>query len=148
MKIIIIFLFITAFISGCDRMQEKQTVEKEKAPVKDPHSGMQGMDTKSESNSSGKSDEKAEEFIKLADESYEKYKGDNSESNKKEMVKNCMAAGNYLMFEASLPAKEKYRPALKYYRKVLEADPKNNEALTNKKQIEDIYEQMGMPIPQ
>ena len=40
------------------------------------------------------------------------------------------------------------RPALKYYREVLKADPKNEEALKNKKQIEDIYESMGMPIPQ
>ena len=35
-----------------------------------------------------------------------------------------MAAANYLMFEAGLPPREKYRPALKYYRKILEADPK------------------------
>lgn len=148
MKNISILIFLFVLLTGCDRMQEKQTTEKEKAPVKDPHSGMQGTDTKSETSSSGKTDEKANELVKLADESYENYKDDKSESNKKELVKNCMAAGNYLMFEAPLPAKEKYRPALKYYRKVLEVDPKNTEALTNKKQIEDIYEQMGMPIPQ
>ncbi len=33
-------------------------------------------------------------------------------------------------------------------RKVLEVDPQNQEALQNKQQIEDIYTQMGRPIPQ
>jgi hypothetical protein len=51
------------------------------------------------------------------------------------------------MFDADLPAKEKYRPALKYYRMVLEADPSNEEAIKNKTEIERIYESMGMPIP-
>jgi hypothetical protein len=36
---------------------------------------------------------------------------------------------------------------LKKYRRVLELDPGNTEASENKKQIEDIYQSMGMPIP-
>ena len=51
------------------------------------------------------------------------------------------------MFQADLPPKKKYRPALRRYRRVLELDPSNKEAAANKKQIEDIYESMGMPIP-
>ena len=58
-----------------------------------------------------------------------------------------MAAANYLMFEANLSPKKKYRPALRRYRRVLELDPKNKEAQVNKKQLEDIYQSMGMPIP-
>jgi hypothetical protein len=51
------------------------------------------------------------------------------------------------MFEANLPSKKKYRPALARYRRVLELDPSNKEAKENKEQIEEIYESMGMPIP-
>ncbi len=87
-------------------------------------------------------------FEFAADESLAKYDSDKSETSRKEVIASSIAVANYLMFEANLPAKEKYRPALKYYRKVLELDPKNEEALKNKKQIEDIYESMGMPIPQ
>jgi hypothetical protein len=58
-----------------------------------------------------------------------------------------MLAANFLMFEADLPPKEKYKPALVRYRRILEIDPSNKEAAANKKQIEDIYESMGKPIP-
>jgi hypothetical protein len=51
------------------------------------------------------------------------------------------------MFEANLSQKKKYKPALQRYNKVLEVDPKNSEAMENKKQIEDIYQSMGMPVP-
>jgi tetratricopeptide (TPR) repeat protein len=80
-----------------------------------------------------------------ADARYEKSKSD---SDKKATVEKQMAAANYLMFQAeSLTPKKKYRPALKRYKRVLELDPSNKEAAANKKQIEDIYQQMGMPIP-
>jgi len=161
MKNILILLILVALTSGCDRMQEKSSNENkgsgdtknktegnQSLPEGHPNVPGMGTDSKSETQSSGKQDEKAEELVKLADATLEKYNSDKSEGNKKEVVSNLMAAANYLMFEAGLPAKEKYRPALKYYRKVLEVDPKNAEALTNKKQIEDIYESMGMPIPQ
>ena len=58
-----------------------------------------------------------------------------------------MAAGKYLMFEANLSPKKKYGPALKQFKRVLELDPKNQEAMNNKMQIEDIYTSMGRPIP-
>lgn len=41
----------------------------------------------------------------------------------------------------------KYRAGLALYRKVVAVDPKNGPALKEKKTIEDIYGQMGMPIP-
>jgi len=58
-----------------------------------------------------------------------------------------MKAANYFIFEANLSPKKKYRPELKRYRDVLELDPKKEEAKKNKKQFEDIYQSMGMPIP-
>jgi tetratricopeptide (TPR) repeat protein len=55
--------------------------------------------------------------------------------------------GNYMMFESQVPPRQKYRPALRAYNKTLELQPDNPEALKNKKTIEDIYTQMGLPIP-
>jgi len=129
-------------------MEEKKIVEENKTSTKNDQNTVQQDKTQTENNSAGQRDEKAETLVNTADESLAKYNSDKSESNKKDVVAACVAAANYLMLEANLPAREKYRPALKYYRKVLELDPKNEEAMKNKKQIEDIYESMGMPIPQ
>lgn len=149
MKYILTAILLSVMISGCSKMEEKKPTGDSKMPGKE-NSKMPGSDntSKNESNSAGQKDEKAETLTKSADEPVTKYASDKSESNKKNVVSTCLAAGNYLMFEAGLPPREKYRPALKYYREVLKADPKNEEALKNKKQIEDIYESMGMPIPQ
>lgn len=149
MKSILTVLFFAVIISGCSKMEEKKPTGDSKMPGKE-NSKMPGSDKSSqnESKSSGQKDEKAETLVKNADDAVTKFASDKSESNKKNVVSTCLAAGNYLMFEAGLPPREKYRPALKYYREVLKADPKNEEALKNKKQIEDIYESMGMPVPQ
>ena len=93
-------------------------------------------------------DTKAEELTKAADDADAKYEKTKSESDKQACIEKQMAAANYLMYEADLTPKKKYRPALKRYRRVLQLDPSNKEAAANKKQIEDIYQQMGMPIPE
>lgn len=63
------------------------------------------------------------------------------------LVEAYMKFGNYMMLESPVSPRSKYRPALKAYNRVLELDKSNEEAAKNKKQIEDIYTQMGMPIP-
>lgn len=147
MKQTIFIALFLALISGCSKMQEKKPLEKsntdiQQTPPKDMPNQSSGE------NKSQQTDEQAAEFVKIADESIAKYTSSKTEENKNELVKHVMEAANYLMFDANLPAREKYRPALKYYRKVLEVDPGNIDAAKNKKQIEDIYESMGMPIPQ
>ena len=144
---ILFVLFI--FITGCSKMEEKKPTGDTKTPnQKTQNPPKQDNNSQMQNNASGQTDEKATVLVKEADESINKSASDKSEESKKEAIAKCMEAANYLTFEATLPAKEKYRPALKYYRKVLELDPNNAEAIKNKKQIEDIYEQMGMPIPQ
>lgn len=49
--------------------------------------------------------------------------------------------------DADLPPPVKYRAALALYRKALAVDPKHKASLEEKKEIEDIYKQMGRPIP-
>jgi predicted small lipoprotein YifL len=104
------------------------------------------------SNESGKGDEGISDktvlmLLKEADDADSKFKQSKSEKDKEECIEKQMLAANFLMFEAELPPKDKYKPALLRYRRVLELDPKNTEAAANKKQIEDIYESMGKPIP-
>lgn len=94
-----------------------------------------------------KGDPKAQELSKDADDADAKYRQSNSDEDKKVCIDKQLAAANYLMFDANLSPKKKYRPALQRYRRVLELDPNNAEAQKNKKQIEEIYEQMGMPVP-
>lgn len=92
--------------------------------------------------------DKSEGLTKAADESFDKYNKDRSEANKKEAAGKSMEAAMYLMYDAPLPPKDKYGPALKYFKRVLELEPGNKEAATNKKTIEEIYQSMGKPIPQ
>ena len=66
---------------------------------------------------------------------------------KKKYVSATVAFGTATMMSASLPPKDKYSGALRLYREALKFDPKNKEALENKKMIEDIYKSMGRPIP-
>jgi hypothetical protein len=67
---------------------------------------------------------------------------------KKEVAAAAYEAGHYIEYDKpGLMPREKYRPALKLYNRALELDPKHEKAAAEKKQIEDIYQQMGMPIP-
>lgn len=57
-------------------------------------------------------------------------------------------AGHEMMMSPKLPPRVKYRGALKHFRKALAYNPKHAKAATEKKTIEDIYKQMGRPVPQ
>jgi tetratricopeptide (TPR) repeat protein len=56
--------------------------------------------------------------------------------------------GDTFMYNDALPPRMKYPQALKAYRKALEYDKANKQATAQIKTIEDIYKQMGRPIPQ
>ncbi len=56
--------------------------------------------------------------------------------------------GDSFMYNESLPPRQKYAPALKQYREVLVYDPANKDAKNKIQLIENIYKQMGRPIPQ
>ena len=57
-------------------------------------------------------------------------------------------AGHTCMLSAKLSPKGKYRGALVQFRKALAVDPTHKKAAEEKKMIEDIYKQMGRPVPQ
>jgi Flp pilus assembly protein TadD len=57
-------------------------------------------------------------------------------------------AGHAAMNSAPLPSRIKYRLALKHFRTALAFNPKHEKAASEKKMIEDIYKQMGRPVPQ
>src|SRR5688572_25355956 len=56
--------------------------------------------------------------------------------------------GDTFMYNDALPPRMKYPQALKSYRKALEHDKTNKQATAQIKTIEDIYKQMGRPVPQ
>lgn len=56
-------------------------------------------------------------------------------------------AGHASMTSAKLMPRSKYRGALKSFRLALKYNPKQADAAKEKKMIEDIYTQMGRPIP-
>lgn len=158
MKSLIFLLFTALLLSGCTKMEDKKNTT-DKAPTNtapntpNPHgTDKMGELGKTEGNfdmqtESGK-DPKAEEVSKTAYDFEKTYEKSKTDANKKQLVEKHMAAGNYLMFEANVPPKDKYRPALKHYKRVLQLDPSNDAAQKNKQQIEDIYNMMGRPIPQ
>ncbi len=112
----------------------------------------QMSDSKNEQGESGSEkeeseDEGANKICKAADESDAKYSKTKSESDKTACIEKQLAAANYLMFEADLPPREKYKPALRDTEEFLNLIPENKEAAENKEQIEDIYKSLGKPIP-
>ncbi|CAN5434476.1 hypothetical protein BH10BAC5_BH10BAC5_23630 [soil metagenome] len=157
MKKYFYLLILTAFVfAGCTKMEDKKTTTPQNTstnelppnhpPIDGNKDNTQQKSTDSQTQS-GK-DDKVPVVKKDAEDSDAKYEKDKSDANKKNAIDKNLTAGNYLMFEADIPPKEKYRPALKYYRRVLALDPKNQEAAANKDKIEEIYTQMGLPIPQ
>ncbi len=56
--------------------------------------------------------------------------------------------GHTMMYSPALMPREKYRGALAEFRVALKYNPKHAQAAGEKKMIEDIYRQMGRPIPQ
>jgi hypothetical protein len=68
-----------------------------------------------------------------------KLKSDTAEAN--------FQVGYAMMINDNLPPRMKYPGALKHYRRALALNPKHAKAAENKKMIEDIYKQMGRPIP-
>lgn len=158
-KYIPILIVITAFISSCTKTIPPEMVDKnKKTPITTnqmPNDSIHKNLTKDNSQQNQtstdqdtKGDEKADQMQKDADDADAKYMKSKSDGDKKDAVLKQLTAANYLMFEANLSPKKKYKPALKRYRRVLELDPSNKEAAENKKQIEDIYQSMGMPIPE
>ena len=55
--------------------------------------------------------------------------------------------GFQMEYNSNLPPREKYRGSLTKYRRALELNPKHANAAKEKKQIEDVYKSMGMPVP-
>jgi Flp pilus assembly protein TadD len=159
MKKLLLLVLFAALIAGCSKMEDKKTTTENKTmpPVKpgteNPHQNMSQTDKgdmtqgdKTDMATDEAQDKKADELTKAAFDFENNYKKDSN--LKKELITKHMTAGNYLMFEANLSPKKKYKPALKHYRRVLELDPNNVEAQRNKTQIEEIYTSMGRPIPQ
>jgi len=149
-------------LSGCtknvppDMMTKKTPITNQDMPSdsihknlmqnQSPHGQNQTQSTDVQTDTT-KGDPKADQMMKDADDADAKYQKTKSDADKKICIEKQMAAANYLMFEANLTPKKKYRPALKRYKRVVELDPNNAEANENKAQIEDIYRSMGMPIP-
>lgn len=133
MKYLALFLFTAIVLTGCDKMEEPKPLTE--SSTTDLHSQINEED-------------RSPELQKTADETYSAYTSDKSDSNKETAIKANLEAGIYFMYDAPLPPREKYRPALKFFRRVLDMDPGNKDAIANKDKIEEIYEMMGMEIPE
>lgn len=118
-----------------------QTQNGQQDGTQNPHNGF-------DSKTSGSGDNQAETLKKQAEDSYSAYKNEQSDFNKQDAVNKNLAAGMYYTYDADLPPKDKYKPALRFFRVVLELEPNNNDAKVNKEKIEEIYIMMGKPVPQ
>ena len=65
----------------------------------------------------------------------------------KALAETHMAKADFFMNDPATPPRMKYPTALREYRKTLEYDKTNKKAQESIKTIEDIYKQMGRPVP-
>ncbi len=140
-------MILSLLFFSCQKEVPKELMNSQKNQQMPNDSIHKNTQQSSDDKSTPTNDEKANQLMKDADDADAKFSQTKSEADKKTCIQKQMTAANYLMFEANISPKKKYRPALQRYRRVLEIDPNNKEAAENKKQIEDIYQQMGMPIP-
>jgi hypothetical protein len=125
--------------------KEQQNITKQQVPDDSIHRNfLKSQENGEQTKTDTKGDSKAEQLSKEADDADAKYMKSKSEADKKQCILKQLTAANYLMFEANLSPKKKYRAALQRYRRVLELDPQNAEAMENKKQIEDIIRLNGI----
>jgi hypothetical protein len=75
-------------------------------------------------------------------------KSPNDQKLKLETAQANYEVGHTIEYNPDLPPRTKYRDALAKYNRALALNPKLAAAAKEKKQIEDIYRQMGRPIPQ
>jgi tetratricopeptide (TPR) repeat protein len=125
MKLTILFSLIVAFLFSSCTGQEKKSAP---PPLDENTKSALAQDSKAKA-------------------LYEKVEQAYASGDKVQIIAAYLNFGNYMMFESSVPPRQKYRPALKAYNAVLALQPDNPEAAKNKKTIEDIYTQMGLPIP-
>jgi hypothetical protein len=71
----------------------------------------------------------------------------NGSGDKKRIAAAYTKRGLFRMNDAKAGTRVKYRASLSDLRKALAAEPGNSEAAAAKKQIEDIYAQLGRPVP-
>ncbi|KAA0208061.1 MAG: hypothetical protein OZ913_06155 [Ignavibacteriaceae bacterium] len=134
MKFLVPVVFLSVLISGCDKFEDPKPVNQ--------------MQVTDNFHSNPDEEDRSPQLKDAADKSYEAYKDDKSESNKQAAIKSNLEAGIYFMYDAPLPPREKYRPALNFFRRVLLLDPQNHDATINKDKIEEIYKMMGKEIPE
>jgi len=67
---------------------------------------------------------------------------------KKTLSEAYLAKGDSMMYDNSLPPRQKYPGALRAYRQVLQYDKENKKAQEGINTIEGIYKSMGRPVPQ
>lgn len=139
----VITVLIALVLVSCDTMEEKKETS-DQTPGNTPGN----LDNPHNFSGSETGDVDAERLMKEAMASFESYNENTSEETKEVAIKKNMEAAMYLMYDAQLPPKDKYKPALKHFRIVLKLDPGNEEAKVNKDKIEEIYEQMGKPVPE
>jgi tetratricopeptide (TPR) repeat protein len=65
----------------------------------------------------------------------------------KALAETHMAKADFFMSDPATPPRMKYPTALREYRKTLEYDKTSKKAQESIKTIEDIYKQMGRPVP-
>ena len=139
MKKVILLLFALALFSGCTKMEEK----KSSSQTSQQQQTGQMPQAQAPNEDAMKLSKEAFEFDKV-------YEKDKSQKNKQELIKRHLEAGLILSpnQDMSHMNKESIRLSYKHLKRVLEIDPNNKDAQDAKQMIEDMYKQIGKPVPE
>jgi hypothetical protein len=87
-------------------------------------------------------------LLKKAEKLEAQYRKKPTPQLKKQLAQAKYEYGHARMYDQALSPRQKYRPALKALREALQLNPGHKQAKVDKDKIEQVYRDMGMPVPQ
>jgi len=149
MKFVLYYLIVAIFILSCKSEDKDSTKDQSEQMMNQQVSPQPATSSISISDDVLiEIDASIENYSNELTSSLKKYKSNNSLTNKSELIESYVRFADYMQYESSVsPMKGKYRKALSLYRKALELDNGNSKVMAEITQIEDIYRNMGRPIP-
>ena len=145
MRIVATLALAAALIAGCATKQGPASEQPQAAPsASTPPPAKQDVSIEA----LAKIDPAVSTYHDAVQKAKTKYEAAQNAASKKALIEAYTAFGKYMTYDSPVsPRQGKYRKALIEFRHALALDPSNTDVKTEIEQIENIYREMGRPVP-